>query len=70
MTQEDYYNITSIIEGDDKELNAVESRINILTCPIAKRKGIMFSAEECAEWSKDLKQFLVEQENKEYIHTN
>lgn len=60
MTQEDYYNIASIIEGNDKELNAVESLINILTCPIAKRKGITFSPEECIEWSKELKQFLAE----------
>ena len=60
MTQEDYYNIASIIEGDDKELNAVESLINIFTCPIAKRKGITFSSEDCEERSKELKQFLVE----------
>ena len=58
MTQEDYNNLNAIIEGDSRELNAVESLIQILNSPIAKRKGIIMTREDCAEWSNELKKFL------------
>jgi len=58
MTQEDYNNLDAIIEGDRRQLNAVESLILILNSPMAKRKGILMTAEECAEWSYELKKFL------------
>lgn len=61
MTQEDYNNLDAIIEGNDKELNAVESLIQILNSPIAKRKGITMTPETCAEWSNELKNFLKHQ---------
>lgn len=58
MTQEDYNNLDAILEGDDRKLNAVESLIEILNSPIARRKGIIMTAEECAKWSNELKKFL------------
>ena len=58
MTQEDYNNLDAIIEGDSRELNAVESLIQILNSPIARRKGIILTPEECAEWSNELKKLL------------
>ena len=58
MTQEDYNNLDAIIEGDSRELNAVESLIQILNSPIAQRKGIILTPEECAEWSNELKKML------------
>ena len=33
----------------------VWSMINLLSTPIAKRKGVTISAEDCREWTKDLK---------------
>ena len=33
----------------------VWAMINMLNTPIAKRKGVIISAEDCREWSKDLK---------------
>jgi hypothetical protein len=58
MTQEDYNNLDDIIQGDSIELNAVESLIQILNSPIVRRKGIIMTPEECAEWSNELKNFL------------
>ena len=36
-------------------MTPVWALINMLNTPIAKRKGIIISAEDCREWSKDLK---------------
>ena len=36
-------------------MTPVWAMINMLNTPIAKRKGIIISAEDCREWSKDLK---------------
>ena len=58
MTQEDYNNLDAIIQGDSIELNAVESLIKILNSPIARRRGVMMTPEECAEWSNELENFL------------
>ena len=33
----------------------VWAMINLLSTPIAKRKGVTISAEDCREWTKDLK---------------
>ena len=33
----------------------VWAMINMLNTPIAKRKGVIISAEDCREWTKDLK---------------
>ena len=33
----------------------VWAMINMLNTPIAKRKGVTISAEDCREWIKDLK---------------
>ena len=33
----------------------VWAMINLLSTPIAKRKGVIISAENCREWTKDLK---------------
>lgn len=57
MTQEEYNNLDTILEGDDRELNVVESLIGILNTPIAKRKGIIMTPDMCAEWLNELKTF-------------
>ena len=36
-------------------MTPVWAMINMLNTPIAKRKGIIISAEDCREWTKDLK---------------
>ena len=33
----------------------VWAMINLLSTPIAKRKGVIISAKDCREWTKDLK---------------
>ena len=58
MTPEDYNNLSSILEGEGEEKNAVESLIQILRSPIAKRKGVIISAEDCEEWAKELENYL------------
>lgn len=50
--------IETIIGTNEKKKNAVESLIGIFNTPIAKRKGITFSASECREWADELKIFL------------
>ena len=60
MTQEDYINLPSIIESEDKELNAVESLIEIMRSPIAKRKGVNISPEDCKIWVEELENYLKE----------
>lgn len=60
MTQEDYNNLSSILEGEGEEKNAVESLIQIFRSPIAKRKGVIISAEDCEEWAKELESYLKE----------
>lgn len=63
MTPEDYNNLSSIIEGNEEQPNAVESLIQIFRSPIAKRKGIIMSAEDCEEWAKELENYLKETED-------
>lgn len=58
MTQEDYINLPSVLEGNHKPKNAVESLMAILRTPIAKRKGVIFSAKECEEWAEELENYL------------
>lgn len=60
MIQEDYKNLSSILVGEDKQLNAVESLILILRSPIAKRKGVIMNAEECEAWAEELENYLKE----------
>ena len=51
------------IAGFERSLHAQKERcttpvwamINLLNTPIAKRKGVLISAENCREWVKDLK---------------
>lgn len=51
--------ITNVILGvDEKEKNAVESLLSIFKTPIAKRRGINFSASECREWADELEIYL------------
>lgn len=58
MTPEDYNNLSSILEGNKEQPNAVESLIRIFRSPIAKRKGVIISAEDCEEWAKELENYL------------
>lgn len=58
MTPEDYNNLSSILEGEGEEKNAVESLIQIFRSPIAKRKGVIISAGDCEEWAKELENYL------------
>lgn len=62
MTPEDYNNLSSILEGNEEQPNAVESLIRIFRSPIAKRKGVIMSAEDCEEWAKELENYLKETE--------
>jgi len=50
--------INTLFGVNEKEKNAVESLIGILRTPIAKRRGINFSASECREWANELERFL------------
>ena len=43
---------------EGKTRNAVEALIGILRCPIAKRDGWKFDAEECSMWADELEEFL------------
>ena len=47
-------------EQANEERNAVEMMINILTTPIAKRKGVFISADDCKIWVDELEKFLNE----------
>lgn len=62
MTPEEYNNLQFILEGGCKEKNAVESLIQMFRSPIAKRKGIIISSEDCKEWAEDLENYLKEVE--------
>ena len=46
---------------NDKELNAVESLINIMRGPIVRRKGLCFPPDECSAWADELENYLKEQ---------
>lgn len=46
-TKEDVYTL--------QNMDAIVSLIGILTTPIAKRKGVTLSAEECEIWAEELK---------------
>ena len=35
--------------------NAIESLVNILSTPVARRKRVFISKEDCEEWVKELK---------------
>ena len=39
----------------ERSTTPVWAMINLLSTPIAKRKGVIISAEDCREWTKDLK---------------
>lgn len=38
-------------------MNALESLIAILTTPVARRKGVTISAEDCKVWAEELKKY-------------
>lgn len=38
-------------------MNVVESIINLLRTPIAKRKGVTISTEDCAIWAEELEKY-------------
>lgn len=39
---------------NEKQKKIIDSLIGILTTPVAKRKGIYISPEECEIWAKEL----------------
>lgn len=51
--------LENILTGaNEREPNPVESLINIFTSPIAKRKGVVITKEDCVIWAEELKSFL------------
>lgn len=38
-------------------MNALENIITILKTPVAKRKGVTISAEDCAIWAEELEKY-------------
>jgi len=44
-------------------MDALSSIISILTTPIAKRKGITISAEDCEIWAEELTKYQNKYEN-------
>ena len=51
-------------------MNALESLIAVLSTPVAKRKGVTISAEDCKVWVEELKKYEehVRKELKEYYN--
>ena len=43
-----------------KETTLLESLVNIMTSPIAKRKGLMLSKEDTAEYAEEIKKLIAE----------
>jgi hypothetical protein len=41
----------------NKIMNALESLIEVLSTPVAKRKGVTISAEECKIWVEELNKY-------------
>lgn len=55
--------IEDILTGkNEKPTNAVEQMIGFLTSPIARRKGVTISSDDCAVWADELKNFLAGKE--------
>lgn len=46
---------SSLHAPKERGTTPVWAMINLLSTPIAKRKGVIISAENCREWTKDLK---------------
>ena len=46
---------SSLHAPKERSTTPVWAIINLLSTPIAKRKGVIISAEDCREWTKDLK---------------
>ena len=38
-------------------MNALESMIAILTSPVARRKGVTISVEDCEVWAEELRKY-------------
>ena len=45
-------------------MNVIQSLIRIMETPIAKRKGISISADDCRYWAEALRKQLLELEEK------
>ena len=45
-----------LLGTNERELNSIESLIKIFSSPIAKRKGVMISKEDCELWIEELKE--------------
>ena len=43
--------------NEEQKVNVIESLIGILTTPVAKRKGIYVSPEDCQVWAEELEAF-------------
>ena len=50
-----------------KKKNVIEQMIGILRTPIAQRKGITISANECSIWAEELEKCLILTEELENI---
>lgn len=46
----------------EKNENPIEQLINVLSTPIAQRKGVTISAEDCKIWVEELRHYLSMQE--------
>ena len=55
MTKEEFEDI--LLGRNEEEVDALSAIINLLTSPIAKRKGVIISKEDCVEWAEDLKEY-------------
>lgn len=42
----------------EKKKNVIEQMIGILRTPIAQRKGITISAEDCSIWAEELEKYI------------
>ena len=47
---------------DDENTNVIRSIIKLLTTPMAKRKGVSISADDCKVWAEELQNYLDIQE--------
>ena len=55
LSKDEFENI--LLGTNERELNPIESLIKIFSSPIAKRKGVMISKEDCGLWIDILKEF-------------
>ena len=64
MNREEFEEI--LLGGSERERNVVEQMILYLTTPIAKRKGVSFTPEECKIWAEEFEIYLGNKKNEDY----